>query len=310
MTEARPRVLFVGGYGRSGSTVLDLALASIPGVVPVGEFRHLFGRGLGDNELCSCGNEFNSCEFWKQVLAAAGPDGFDQAAIQRSVDAVNRLTAVPGLRRARLRRGALQSRIDRSAAAFAAAYRGVRDVTGADVIVDSSKFPLHGMLLGATGIVDLSVLLLVRDPRAVAHSWQRKRLRPEVHWEERYMPQHSIARSALAWTVSNRLTRGIADASIPLRDQRYEEFVADPSVELQEIATFGLGRVAPEPEAADAEVHTVAGNPIRLEGTPLQIRPDKKWMAEMPVAKQLVVAALCPLGMKRYGYPLAPRRPD
>ena len=39
-----PQVLYVGGWGRSGSTLLDLALGQIPGFVSVGELRYLWER--------------------------------------------------------------------------------------------------------------------------------------------------------------------------------------------------------------------------------------------------------------------------
>ena len=60
-------VLFVGGLGRSGSTVLDMLLAQEPGMVPVGEVRHLWERGLRDNDLCGCGAPFHDCPFWRAV---------------------------------------------------------------------------------------------------------------------------------------------------------------------------------------------------------------------------------------------------
>lgn len=303
----KPRVLFVGGYGRSGSTAIDMKLAQVAGVIPVGEFRHLFGRALGDNELCSCGEPFNECQFWRQVLSAAFPAGFDREEIQRSVEAVNRLATVPALRISRLRSRGMRAHLDRYAAAFHAAYRGVLDVSGGRVVVDSSKYPLHGMALEASQTADLRVMLLVRDPRAVARSWQRKRVRPEVHWEERYMPQHSLVRSALAWSVSNRLTRGIGGRGSNTRTQRYEDFVADPVSQLEEIAEFALDGLTPA-AGTSIEAHTVAGNPMRLSGKALNIEPDTKWMGEMGSGAQLLVAALCLPGMIRYRYSLAPMR--
>lgn len=301
----KPAVLFVGGYGRSGSTVIDLELAAFPGIVPVGEFRHLFGRALGDNELCSCGEPFRDCPFWREVLSAAFPDGFDRSEMQETIATLNRLAALPTLRVDRLRNAAKRADIAHYGDAFAAAYRAVLDVTGAEVVVDSSKYPLHGAALAAADVVELKTMLLVRDPRAVAHSWERRRLRPEVHWEERYMPQHNVVRSALAWNLSNRLTTSIK--SRELRIQRYEDFAADPHAQIASIARFALGRVSAPAPSAHSGAHTIAGNPVRLSDSPLTITPDTKWMGEMGKGKQLVVASLCLLGMRRHGYPLTPR---
>ena len=73
------RVVFIGGQGRSGSTLLERALGQLPDVVSVGETVHLWDRGLRDNELCGCGQPFSACPFWSEVgqLAFGGWDRLD-----------------------------------------------------------------------------------------------------------------------------------------------------------------------------------------------------------------------------------------
>ena len=46
---ARVRVLYIGGWGRSGSTLLDRVLGQVPGVVSLGEVRELWQRGWAEN---------------------------------------------------------------------------------------------------------------------------------------------------------------------------------------------------------------------------------------------------------------------
>lgn len=308
----KPRVLFVGGYGRSGSTLIDLALGSVPGIVPVGEFRHLFGRALGDNELCSCGRQFQECPFWAEVIAMAFPAGLDRAEVHEAMQAVNRVAALPRIKFEALAGSAFRRSMQIYGEALAAAYQAVLDVTGGDVIVDSSKYPVHGLFLRAGAVVDLRVMLLVRDARAVAYSWTRKRIRPEVHWTERHMPQHSLLRSSAAWSASNYLTGLLDDGSTPFRLQRYEDFVADPDGQLAEIASFALG-AAPAAQvifgaAPEGETHTVAGNPLRLAGDRLEVRPDVAWKGALSAAQQTMIAMTSPVGMRRFGYPLGPQR--
>ena len=43
-----PRVVFIGGLGRSGSTILDLMLGQLPGFVAVGELAYVWGRSDAD----------------------------------------------------------------------------------------------------------------------------------------------------------------------------------------------------------------------------------------------------------------------
>jgi hypothetical protein len=53
-------------------------------------------------------------------------------------------------------------------------YRAIQCVSGARVLIDSSKVPTYGLILSRTSDIHLSVLHLVRDSRAVAYSWLRE----------------------------------------------------------------------------------------------------------------------------------------
>lgn len=301
------QVVFVGGYGRSGSTIIDVLLNRVPGVVAVGEFRHLFGRALGDNELCSCGQPFRDCPYWSQVMAEAFPDGIDRERVQRAVKRMNRVVMLPQLRFPRLMTRRTREDMRVYSQAFSAAYLGVAKVSNAKVIVDSTKYPMHGWILRLIPLLAVSVLLLVRDPRAVAFSWARRRVRPEVHWEERLMPQYTVLRSAFAWNLSNSLTRGLRKLGLRYREQRYEDFVAEPVRELAAIASFALNEPAELPtdilEVQPHIPHTIAGNPVRIGSEKIRIREDDEWRL-MPRYKKLVVRLVCAAGMRRYRYPV------
>jgi len=305
--QKKQKVVFVGGYGRSGSTIIDLLLNRVPGVIAVGEFRHLFGRALTDNELCSCGHKFRDCPFWKKIIKEAFPDGYDAERIQRAVRHFNRLAMLPKIRREDRLSADEQADAKLYREAFAAAYRAVAKVSGAEVIVDSTKYPMHGWFLSTMPEIDLSVMLLVRDPRAVAYSWQRKRLRPEIWWEEREMPRYSLARSALAWDVSNRLTAELEPFAADYRVQRYEDFIADPAGELADIASFVLGRTVELPaDLFDRQPHlphTIAGNPVRIGSEHVKVKEDNEWK-HMPAAGRLLISGLSAPQMVQYDYPL------
>jgi hypothetical protein len=302
----RTRVLFVGGYGRSGSTVIDVLLDRVPEVTAVGEFRHLFGRALGDNELCSCGEPFAACITWRTIIERAYPAGFDRERIQAAVRAINRVVAYGPLRRQMLMTPQMREHARIYREAFAAAYRSVAEVTGASVIVDSSKYPLHGMLVAGIPSVELAVMLLVRDPRAVAYSWTREKVRPEVHWERRMMPRHNVVRSALAWNASNHLTSLIDVPRERFRVQRYEDFVADPAGQLAAIASFAMDRPTRVDhsvfESARRVPHTVAGNPVRIGSEHVRVASDDAWRTEMSRGAQVAVTACCLPLLGRYGY--------
>src|SRR6185312_10881028 len=67
MTAPRPRVLYIGALGRSGTTVLERVVGQLPDACSVGELVHLWRRGILDDERCGCGERFSACEFWTEV---------------------------------------------------------------------------------------------------------------------------------------------------------------------------------------------------------------------------------------------------
>ena len=53
------RVLFIGGLGRSGTTIIEKLLNELPQTLSVGETVHLWERGVQANERCGCGESFS-----------------------------------------------------------------------------------------------------------------------------------------------------------------------------------------------------------------------------------------------------------
>ncbi|MGH9058576.1 MAG: hypothetical protein ACRDZY_03535, partial [Acidimicrobiales bacterium] len=70
----RVKVLYIAGWGRSGTTILDSVLAQLHGFCSVGELRWLWDRGLTEGWPCGCGAKVAVCEFWKQAVDLAFGD--------------------------------------------------------------------------------------------------------------------------------------------------------------------------------------------------------------------------------------------
>ena len=66
-----PKITYILGAGRSGSTVLERLLSSAPDVVGVGEVATLWRQPLSDL-TCSCGAPAPECAFWTDVRAKVG----------------------------------------------------------------------------------------------------------------------------------------------------------------------------------------------------------------------------------------------
>ena len=118
---------------------------------------------------------------------------------------------------------------------YARLYAAIAEVSGAELVIDSSKHPSLAHCLRWQDGVDLRVLHLVRDSRAVAYSWGRQVRRPDTD-RESYMTRYSPAVAAAQWNGQNaafHLLRGV-----PVLRMRYEDFVAAPEAAVRRIAAL------------------------------------------------------------------------
>ena len=72
----KPRVLYVLGYGRSGSTVLGMALGGHPGMVNLGQISALRmfvpGPTHVGSRACGCLQPLDQCPYWRGVAQRLG----------------------------------------------------------------------------------------------------------------------------------------------------------------------------------------------------------------------------------------------
>jgi UDP-N-acetylglucosamine transferase subunit ALG13 len=310
-------VLFLGGLGRSGSTLLERSVAQIDGLACVGEIVHLWERGLRDDELCGCGTAFSQCSFWQRVgkTAFGGWDRVDVDAVLALKASVDRKRYAPRLLRARGHvgepaRGDFGRRLRRYGDLLTRLYAAVLEVSGADVVVDASKHASTALVLAATPSIDLKLLHVVRDSPAVAYSWTKQIARPEAGPGE-YMATWSPAQTAVHWSSENALIDRLAASGVPTQLIRYEDFAADPRGALSRLLTFAgrddvdgaLSFVDGSSLTLDPS-HTVAGNPMRFSSGVVDVVPDQAWRAAFPQSRQRLVTGLTMPLRRRYGYPI------
>ena len=243
---AEIKVLSIVGPGRSGTTVLAGILGGAEGIVDVGELRWLWRRGLLERRTCGCGRPVDECPFWSAVVAKimAGRGGNATDLATEIADAQRLLVS----RRRRLR-------VIRSAAAgtdwpalepvrtvTAQLVQAVAEVSGARVVVDSSKRAQDAAVLAGLSGVDHYVLHMVRDPRAVAFSWGKRDKTIRVAGGTRAMGTRGLLSSVTRWT-ENGLGAAALRPYVP-RDRwmflRYEDFARQPRA--SDLPNHGLPR--------------------------------------------------------------------
>jgi hypothetical protein len=257
-------VVFIGGYGRSGSTLLDMFLASrLSGVFGAGELVNLFEE-LTDGGRCACGAPVAQCEVWGKVAAVAAEQGLSAARAQA--------ITVEGYRP-----------LGHAGSAYFGLWRGLlgrlRQVTGSEVLIDSSKVTRtrlrYGARLHEMG-VRMVVLHLVRDPDDVVASARLGSNRAI----ERGLPTGGslhVLRGIFGWLIGNLGTQAFARRiGAPRRLVRYELLVQseDYRRELLEWVAAQAGVTANGTSGAViARGHGLSGNRVRRAGSgPVELR--------------------------------------
>jgi hypothetical protein len=309
LLEVRPKVLYIAGSTRTGSTLIGQILGEIPGWFDCGELKLIWL-----NRVCGCGTRVHECGVWKPVLDRVLSEDEDLTIGLMVLTQVRHVRPRPDklraiARLARAKGEGIESEVsyrDGYARAQERLYEAICERTGAGVVVDSSKNPADAYLLAQLTDVDLHVLHLVRDPRAVAYACGKDKALTGL--PGRYM-RLGAARGSLDWLRSHALIEAVLRPKLASRYQRlrYEDFVADPRAALQAVCDqVGLPD-AELPFSGPRTVrlgpnHTVAGNTNRFTGGEVEIRVDDAWTSRID-PRTRAVATICsaPL-MRRYGY--------
>jgi hypothetical protein len=307
------RVVYLGGLGRSGTTLLERMLGEVPGVCALGEVVHLWRRDVRDGESCGCGRAFADCEFWVEVgeRAFGGWHNVDVERVLHLQGRVERTRHIPRLAVRRARKPRV-SEVATYADYYARVYRAAAVTSGASVIVDSSKHSALAYCLRFAQL-DLRVVHVVRDSRGVAYSWTKHVERPEAAGTE--MTRYSPSRTAMLWNAHNSAFGMLRATGVPTARVRYEELIERPRPTLTRIAAFaGIDISTDDLDfLKDDQVmlggcHSAAGNPMRFVTGDIPLRRDDTWVAALPSAQRRLVGALTAPLLGAYGYQITGRR--
>jgi hypothetical protein len=318
-------VVAIAGTGQNGATLCCRMLGEFPGYFAVGEIGRLWDKGLVENVACACGEPFRSCPFWAEVgeRAYGGWDALDQ-------DEMLRLYERYTLKRSRLQHPfalpfilfpSLWPSFGRDLRAYQRLmerlYRGILEVSGAQVIVDSMKIPAHIYLLATQERFHARFVQLVRDPRGVAFSNTKEVPRQGSRADKPMRTTRTPRKTATKWLWFNLSFDLLKALRHPFERLRYESFVRDPEAALRlcaqqvgrtlapEDLTFLIGRTATLPAG-----HLVAGNRMRHLTGEIELRSDEAWRLGLPERDRRTVERVTTPLMRRYGYTRGEAVPD
>lgn len=304
-TPPRAPVLYIAGTGRSGSTLLARLLGVHDGFLAVGELRYLWERGLAANHLCGCRAPFRSCPFWDEVLTRAfgGMEQAEKLDVPRLALAVDRVRHVPSLMVEGLRPAPFRRLLADYGSILSSLYASILEVARGSVVVDSSKDASYAFVLDAVDGLDVSFVHLVRDSRAVAHSWTRRRHRPEIHWTTEHMLQRPAVRSGFKWNQHQALVEALRLTRSRFTRLRYEDLVDDTDASIARLAALTVPAASSPPFAQGRAPfpHNISGNPIRF-AQPAPVLADDEWRTALGLRDRRAVTLVTAPLLLRYGY--------
>lgn len=301
------KVLYIAGPTRSGSTLLSNTLGEVDGVFNAGEVIDVWDRGILENGRCGCGSPVTTCDVWHRVFddAYGDLDEVDLQAMVRMRDIAAHSHRVPWLLWGPGAASKLRVRLEEYIDGLGKLYGSIRSVTECDVVVDASKNLGYAFVLAMVPNVEVYLAHIIRDPRATAYSWRRKKegLRQDHPFE-----------NALVWDSRN----AVAELLGTRWRQRYtrvfyEDFVRRPRHTVFRLLhhvgkdAADLSFIA-EPEISLGVNHSVYGNPNRFDGGRIRLRLDDEWRTGISTADHLLTTALTLPLLLRYRYGLGTGR--
>lgn len=305
------KVVYIVGPGRSGSTLFGDILAQSPDVIHVGElFLYWKRKTMVPPSRCGCGLPIPECPFWTAVTEYSTWATDVDEAMADEIYALGSSRHWPML----WWRGRSGHDVwPTFAARLSKLYEAIAEVSGARVIIDSSKQPGPALVLANLKGVDPYFIHLTRDPRAVVRSWKTAKhdaISPADALEA--IPPFKVTLNWSARALAAELL--VASRARPRSFMRlaFESFVEAPLETYRDVMTF-IG----EPPSSSVFVddhsvkvqpsHTIAGNPGRREGGVRRISLDETWREELTSTQRVAIAAASAPMMLKLGYPLDSR---
>jgi hypothetical protein len=228
----KPKVIYVIGAHRSGSTVLGVTLGNCESVFFAGELHSWLTR----KGVPSFGGE-RGAQLWRAI--ADEVPGKEELFGHETQLMLDRSSAIFRWRRW-LRRGKLRGPYLRI---YEALYGAIARQTGSRALVDTSHYPLRAIELQALEGIELYLLFLVRDPQGVVDSFDSRNA-------------DSPSKSALVTNLQLWVTHLLCVRAFLRHPRerrmfvRHEQFLADPEgVVGQLMAWTGLDVPAPDMDA-------------------------------------------------------------
>jgi hypothetical protein len=254
MKPERIKVIYIVGNGHSGSTLLDIMLGNGESCFGAGELTNIVKPDL-ENEYCSCGQRIAECEFWSKVyekwhkIMSISPLEYRYLRNRYERNKMFFITLLNSI---------LPSKnfklYQRNTQLL---FECIKEVSGASIIIDSSKSPQRIAVLKS--VVDIKAVHLCREFKGVLNSAKHSLKKDLSRGIENDRPARRTSKAFFDWLLTNVLSE-IFLFRVQSLKLTYSDYIENPQCYLKIDDSF---QKIINQELFSAQ-HMLSGNHLRL----------------------------------------------
>lgn len=292
------KIIFIAGSGRSGTTIMDRVIGTLDGVTSLNQ---IYPLGDSKHKYCSCGKSISSCPFWCKVknnskMLPGGTNKLIQ--LREKIDHTRYLPLLMTKNGQRI----FSKRLKEYVVRLQDLYSAIATASEGNIIVDSSKVSSRALILSMIPEFEVYVVHMVRDPRGVLFSWQKKKER-----KGGYLTGPGIRKTLQYWITDN-VGAELLSLQLPYTRVRYEDFAENPQKEIKQIQK-AIPPILGKPLQFINErsinlglIHSISGNPDRFNQGETTIRKDDQWKKSMDSLKKIITWSITYPLLQKYNY--------
>ncbi|MHA1273459.1 MAG: sulfotransferase domain-containing protein [Promethearchaeota archaeon] len=264
------KIIYLAGYGRSGSTILERILGANKNIIALGELKDFLYLLDSFEERCSCGEKLNFCSFWNPICN----DFRSMNLLNLKKNQLN-FESIFGfchlfLKNKKSNREEYKKFLENLfSRIISQSNNEIKYVTDSSKTARESFF--RPLLLKEINNIEVKMIHIVKDGRACLYSnltgsnrLMEKGIDARVPW--------AGLRTVISWPLANlaaHLFQLISDKGDYFR-LRYEDFLKEPEKYLKELGNFLDIDFSPQIKMINREEiiplsHQIAGNRIRSQ---------------------------------------------
>lgn len=288
---------YVAGYGRSGSTLLDIILSNQKDVISLGAIDNIWNWMDKDNK-CACGASLKECEFWSEILIETEKRLSFKYSNKEKYKLCKSFESIFGIKYLIFSKF-YSDKFSKYIELQKTFLKVIKEFTKCKIIVDSSKTTydaiLRPFLIRKYVEKDILLIHLKRKLGGVTWSCMQKEGSPE---RRRLIKSKFIIflKSFFACIVTDLTTKFIYSHRTFYYDLKYEKYVSKNGIkEIQKIFNKYSNGIKYKNIFKNIKsfkiFHNIGGNRLRFQKN-IKIKEDHNWNTN----HKLIFKLLCSIG--------------